>query len=61
MLRDDLFHFLAQLAHLNIAINGTKQFHEPNPVMRGKGLIATRIEFAGDLLDEFGKYRHVLG
>jgi hypothetical protein len=26
--------------------------------MRGKGLVGTRVELAGDLLDEVGKYRH---
>ena len=57
-LRDDLLHLLAQLAHRIISIDVSKQLHEANPVMRGKGLVGTRVELAGDLINEIGKDRH---
>ena len=53
-----MLHLLAQLAHLIVLIDGTKQFHEANPVMRGKGLVGTRVELASNLIDEIPEHGH---
>jgi hypothetical protein len=49
---------LAQLAHLIITIDGIKQFHKANPVMRGKGLVGTRVKLASNLIDKIPEHGH---
>jgi hypothetical protein len=58
MLRDDLLHLPAQLAHLVISIDVSKQFHEAKPVVRCEGPVVTRVERATNLINKIPEHGH---